>query len=82
MTKEELCIHACKYAIGELVRKGSSAFITSAHEGRQQISWIEVVEWLNILEQEPETVTEFADRCRECGAKYGKLLGDMVKKEG
>jgi len=22
----------------------------------------------------PETVTEFADRCRECGAKYGKLL--------
>lgn len=26
------------------------------------------------LEQNPETVTEFADRCRECGAKYGKLL--------
>ena len=27
------------------------------------------------LEQQPnETVTEFADRCRECGAKYGKLL--------
>ena len=24
--------------------------------------------------QKPETVTEFADRCRECGAKYGKLL--------
>ena len=23
---------------------------------------------------EQETVTEFADRCRECGAKYGKLL--------
>lgn len=22
-----------------------------------------------------ETVTEFADRCRECGAKYTKLLG-------
>lgn len=21
-----------------------------------------------------ETVTEFADRCHECGAKYGKLL--------
>lgn len=27
-----------------------------------------------VLEQEPETVTEFADRCRECGAKYGKAL--------
>ena len=26
------------------------------------------------LEQKPETVTEFADRCRECGARYGKLL--------
>jgi hypothetical protein len=25
-------------------------------------------------EQEPCTVTEFADHCRECGAKYGKLL--------
>lgn len=24
--------------------------------------------------QEPCTVTEFADRCQECGAKYGKLL--------
>lgn len=24
--------------------------------------------------QKSETVTEFADRCRECGAKYGKLL--------
>ena len=22
----------------------------------------------------PETVTEFADRCRECGAKYGKMF--------
>ena len=25
-------------------------------------------------EPKSETVTEFADRCRECGAKYGKLL--------
>lgn len=27
-----------------------------------------------LREKKPETVTEFADRCRECGAKYGKLL--------
>jgi hypothetical protein len=27
---------------------------------------------IEALEQEPCTVTEFADRCRECGAKYGK----------
>lgn len=26
-----------------------------------------------------ETVTEFADRCRECGAKYGKLLKQEPK---
>lgn len=57
MTREELRIQACQYAIGELTRKGSSAFITSAYEGRQQISWVEVVEWLKdykrLLEQEP-----------------------------
>ena len=38
-----------------------------------------VVEALNMaveaLEQEPWTVTEFADRCMECG----KILGDMIK---
>ena len=27
-----------------------------------------------------ETVTEFADRCRECGAKYGKLLKSQTTK--
>lgn len=29
---------------------------------------------IKALEQKPETVTDFADRCKECGAKYGKLL--------
>lgn len=30
---------------------------------------------IKALEHEPqETVTEFADRCRECGAHYGRLL--------
>lgn len=49
-------------------------------------------EIIKILKQIPpathtqkfETVTEFADRCRECGAKYGKLLkekSDVVTKE-
>lgn len=27
-----------------------------------------------------ETVTEFADRCRECGARYGKLLKGAISK--
>ncbi len=26
-----------------------------------------------------ETITEFADRCRECGARYGKLLKQKSK---
>lgn len=30
---------------------------------------------------EDETVTGFADRCRECGAKYGKLLKQVLKTE-
>jgi len=29
---------------------------------------------IKALKQESCTVTEFADRCQECGAKYGKLL--------
>lgn len=29
--------------------------------------------------QESETVTDFADRCRECGARYGKLLKQQPK---
>ena len=36
--------------------------------------------------QQNETVTEFADRCRECGARYGKLLkqklcGDAISRQ-
>lgn len=27
--------------------------------------------------QKSETVTEFADRCRECGAKYGKIRAEI-----
>lgn len=32
----------------------------------------EVIDNLPSVTQKSETVTEFADRCRECGAKYGK----------
>ena len=35
---------------------------------------VEDIEDLPSVTQKSETVTEFADRCRECGAKYGKLL--------
>lgn len=33
-----------------------------------------IIKKLPSVTQKSETVTEFADRCRECGAKYGKLL--------
>ena len=35
---------------------------------------LERLKKLPSVTQKSETVTEFADRCRECGAKYGKLL--------
>lgn len=35
---------------------------------------LERLKKLQPVTQKPETVTEFADRCRECGARYGKLL--------
>ena len=37
------------------------------------------VEQLPSVQPKSETVTEFADRCRECGAKYGKLLKQEPK---
>lgn len=60
MTRGELCIHACRYAIGELTRKGSSVFITSAHEGRQQITWVEVMEWLNREQQSEDAISRYS----------------------
>lgn len=33
---------------------------------------------LDYLEQQPETVTEFADRCKECGARYGEMLKEKT----
>lgn len=33
-----------------------------------------LITYMSSVTQKSETVTEFAERCRECGAKYGKLL--------
>lgn len=60
MVREELYIHACRYAIGELARKGSTGFITSSDEGGQLITWVEVMEWLN-REQQSEDAISRAD---------------------
>ena len=45
-----------------------------------------MVKQLPSVTQKSETVTEFADRCRECGARYGKLLeqqpcDDLISRE-
>lgn len=42
---------------------------------------VEDIQKLPPVTQKSETVTEFADRCRECGAKYGKLLKQEPKTE-
>ena len=47
MTKYELYIHACKFAIGEMNRRGSIAFTTRTSDGIAQVTWDEVMEWLN-----------------------------------
>lgn len=42
--------------------------------GRSTATIIQDILDLPPVTMKPETVTEFADRCRECGARYGKLL--------
>jgi hypothetical protein len=40
--------------------------------GRHNAMLAEVIKALPSVTPKAETVTEFADRCRECGARYGK----------
>lgn len=42
----------------------------------------DMVKGLQAVTPKAETITEFADRCRECGAKYGKLLEVRQKADG
>lgn len=51
MTKYELCIRACQYAVDSIVAKGSVMFITA--EG-QTIAWDEVMQWLNSEQEHAE----------------------------
>ena len=54
MTKYELCIQACKFAVGEMNRRGSTAFSTVTGDGMEQITWIDVMEWLNKEQERAE----------------------------
>lgn len=78
MVREELYIHACRYAIGELARKGSTGFITSSDEGGQLITWVEVMEWLNREQQSEDAINKDL-------AEYEKDLNELkeqILKEG
>lgn len=44
MTKYELCIHACQYAVDNMVANGSNMFMTVEN---QSITWDEVLQWLS-----------------------------------
>lgn len=46
-------------------------------EYKPQHYLIQSIRELPSVTQKSESVTEFADRCRECGARYGKLLKQL-----
>lgn len=52
MTNDELCIHACKYAVGEMVMDGSYMYVSSG----EKITWEEVMEWLNREQKRAEAL--------------------------
>ena len=56
-------------------------FRVSQGSNGQRDFLINYIKQLPPVTQKSETVTEFADRCRECGAKYGKLLKQEPKTE-
>lgn len=54
MTRYELCVHACKFAVGELMRRNNTAFVTPSQDGMQQISLDKVMEWLDQEQEKAE----------------------------
>ena len=54
MTRYELYIHACKFAVGEMSRRGSIAFATHTGDMMEQVNWDEVMEWLNDEQERAE----------------------------
>ena len=47
MTKYELCVKACQFAVLNFIQKGSHAFGTKENGKFETIEWGEVLEWLN-----------------------------------
>ena len=71
MTKEEA---------REFLLKISYAFGNMSIEYLTEKDGEKMREAIDVLDKD-ETVTEFADRCKECGARYGKLLKQKPDKE-
>lgn len=53
MTKYELYIHACKFAVGEMKASGS-IFATVTGDGMEQVTWDDVMKWLNNEQERAE----------------------------
>ena len=47
MTKYELCVKACQFAVLTLIQKGSHAFGTKENGRFETVEWSEVLEWLD-----------------------------------
>lgn len=59
--------------VHDLLATWLSDYLTE--ETREALETIDgKIEDMQPVTPEGETITDFADRCRECGAKYGKLL--------
>lgn len=54
MTKYELYIHACKFAVAEQRMKGSTTFSIHTGDVMKQVTWDDVMEWLNDEQERAE----------------------------
>ncbi|MBQ1569741.1 MAG: hypothetical protein IIZ78_01355 [Clostridiales bacterium] len=51
MTRYELYIHACKFAVGEMNKRGSIAFSIPTGD---EVTWDDVMKWLNDEQERAE----------------------------
>jgi len=72
-TNERICATKLSVGLPDIYNHKDEAK-KCADEHRQLAKWLIELKQYKDASNHPETVTEFADRCRECGAKYGKLL--------
>ena len=56
MTKYELYIRACKFAINDQKMKGSTVFSTHTRNGTEQVDWDDVMKWLDDEQERAEWI--------------------------